>query len=109
MLMSSERARGRVGRAAEEGFDELQAWCDAHPKYTLLDLEEQARVIRQRLMGEMMSGLVAQRGLAGPRKGSFAPGAVTRWRTRDGTLGRYRGRRGRWGWIALTTTALDSV
>lgn len=67
--MSRERARDGVGRAAEEGFDKLQAWCDAHPKYTLLELEEQARVIRQRLMGDMMSSLVAQRGVGQPEEG----------------------------------------
>ena len=57
----SKLGRDAVIQGAEEAFDELQAWCEAHPRYTLLELEGQARVIRQRFMGQMMSSLVAQR------------------------------------------------
>jgi len=57
----SELGRDALIQRAEEAFDELQAWCEAHSGYRLLELEEQALVIRQRLMGQMMSSLVAQR------------------------------------------------
>ncbi len=67
--MNRERSAEAVGLAAEEMFEELQAWCDAHPKYTLMELEEQARVLRQRLVGRMMSSLVAQREGRGPAEG----------------------------------------
>lgn len=63
--MSKEGARKELLGAAEAAIDELQAWCDAHPGYRLLELEEQARAIRQRLMGEVMSSLVAGRATRG--------------------------------------------
>ncbi len=61
MSISEGRARDVFIGAAEEAFEELQAWCKAHPSYTLLELEEQVLIIRQQLMGKAMSSLVAQR------------------------------------------------
>ncbi len=73
MLMSEEGARNAFAQAAEEAFDELQTWCKAHPSYTLLELEEQTLVIRQRLMGTAMSTLVAQRKAVKPPEGMVCP------------------------------------
>ncbi len=67
--MSGEQFADAVGAAAEGMFAELQAWCEAHPKYTLMELEEQARVLRQRLVGQMISSLVAQRDGRMPAEG----------------------------------------
>lgn len=58
--MSEREDRDAFAQAAEQAFGELQAWCEAHPGYTLMELEEQALVIRQRLMGQVMSSLVAR-------------------------------------------------
>jgi Zn finger protein HypA/HybF involved in hydrogenase expression len=73
MSMSEERARNIFTGAAEEAFEELQAWCKAHPSYTLLELEEQVLVIRQRLMGKAMSSLVAQREAVKVPEGMICP------------------------------------
>ncbi|MCL4369907.1 MAG: hypothetical protein M1380_03235, partial [Chloroflexi bacterium] len=48
-------------RASEAAIDELQAWCEAHPRYRLLEFEEEVRAVRQRLMGQVMSSLLAGR------------------------------------------------
>jgi uncharacterized protein with PIN domain len=69
MSMSEKQARESFTGAAEEAFEELQAWCRAHPSYTLLELEEQVLFIRQRLMGKAMSSLVAQRKAVKPPEG----------------------------------------
>jgi hypothetical protein len=61
MPMSGGADREKVTQAAGRVFEELEAWCAAHPGYTLADLEEQAMRLRQGLMGEMMSRLVGQR------------------------------------------------
>jgi hypothetical protein len=61
MAVKREQARRELVGAAEGAIDDLQAWCDAHPGYRLSELEEQVRVIRRRLMGEVMSSLVAER------------------------------------------------
>ena len=71
--MGEEQARKVFTGAAEEAFDELQAWCRAHPSYTLLELEEQVLIIRQRLMSEAMSTLVAQRKAVKPPEGLICP------------------------------------
>ena len=73
MPMSEERAHEAFTTAAEHAFDELQGWCQAHPGYTLLELEEQTLAIRQRLMGKVMSSLVAQREAAKPPQGVLCP------------------------------------
>jgi hypothetical protein len=65
--VSKQSCRDAFVGAAEQGFEELQAWCEAHPKYTLLELEEQVLAIRQRLMGQVMSTMVAQRGAGRPQ------------------------------------------
>ena len=57
MAVSKEGVRRDLVGAAEAAIDELQAWCEAQPGHRLLELEEQVRVIRQRLMGEVMSRL----------------------------------------------------
>lgn len=72
-MASKEQGRDSFAKAAEAAFDELQAWCEAHPKYTLLELEEQTRAVRQRLMGSAMSSLVAERGTGRPAEGIFCP------------------------------------
>ncbi len=70
MAVSSERVRKELVGAAEAAIDELQVWCEAHPGYRLLELEEQVRAIRQRLMGEVMSSLVEGRAAAGSAEGA---------------------------------------
>lgn len=72
-MVSKEQGRDSFTKAAESAFDELQAWCEAHPNYTLLELEEQTRAIRQRLMGTALSSLVAQRGTGQPAEGVICP------------------------------------
>lgn len=72
-VVSKQQARDLFASAAESAFDELQAWCEAHPKYTLMELEEQARAIRQRLMGTALSSFVAQRESGQPPDGVFCP------------------------------------
>ncbi len=64
--MSRQADRDEVTRAAGQVYEELEAWCAAHPGYTLLELEEQAAKLRQRLMGEMMSRRVGQRAAIEP-------------------------------------------
>lgn len=59
--MGRADSRDAFVQAAERAFEELQTWCQGHPNYTLLELEEQTLIIRQRLMGQAMSSLVAQR------------------------------------------------
>ncbi len=71
--MNKEQARDAFSKASEVAFDELQAWCEAHPNYTLLELEEQTRGMRQRLMGQAMGSLVAQRGASQPAEGVICP------------------------------------
>jgi DNA-directed RNA polymerase subunit RPC12/RpoP len=73
MLVSKRADRDDIAQAADQVFEELQAWCEAHPGYTLLELEEQVMVQRQRLMGEMMSKLVAERGAVQPTEGIKCP------------------------------------
>jgi len=65
--------REAIVQMAGQVFVELQAWCQAHPGYTLMDLEEQALLQRQRLMGEMMSKLVAEQEAAQPAEGVTCP------------------------------------
>ena len=71
--MSRQADRDEVTRAAGRVYEELEAWCAAHPGYTLLELEEQAAKLRQRLMGEMMSRLVGQREASPPAEGVKCP------------------------------------
>lgn len=71
--MSRQADRDEVTRAAGQAYEELEAWCAAHPGYTLLELEEQAAKLRQRLMGEMMSRLVGQREAVAPAEGVKCP------------------------------------
>jgi hypothetical protein len=71
--MSRQADRDEVTKAAGQVYEELEAWCAAHPGYTLLDLEEQTAKLRQRLMGEMMSRLVSQREAAQPAEGLRCP------------------------------------
>ena len=73
MLVSKRADRDEVTQAAGQVFEELQAWCEAHPGYTLMELEEQAMRLRQRLMGEMMSKLVAEREAVQPAEGVRCP------------------------------------
>jgi hypothetical protein len=73
MPMSKQADRDEVTRAAGQVFEELEAWCEAHPGYTLLDLEEQAAQLRSRLMGEMMSRLVDKRSAVQPAEGVSCP------------------------------------
>ncbi len=73
MPMSRQADRDEVTRAAGQVYEELEAWCAAHPGYTLLELEEQAAKLRQRLMGEMMSRLVSQREAVQPAEGMKCP------------------------------------
>lgn len=73
MPMSRQADRDEVTRAAGQVYEELEAWCAAHPGYTLLELEEQAAKLRQCLMGEMMSRLVSQREAAQAAEGMKCP------------------------------------
>ncbi len=50
MAVERERVRKKLSRASEAAIDELQAWCEAHPRYRLLEFEEEVRAVRQRLM-----------------------------------------------------------
>jgi uncharacterized protein with PIN domain len=54
-------------------YDELRAWCEAHPGYTLMELEEQVMLRRQRLMGEMLSKMLAEREAVQPAEGVKCP------------------------------------
>lgn len=72
-MVSKGQARDSFAKAAEAAFDELQSWCEAHPNYTLLELEEQTRAIRQRLVGTALSSLVAERGTGQPPEGVICP------------------------------------
>lgn len=71
--MSRQADRDEVTRAAGQVYEELEAWCAAHPGYTLLELEEETARLRQRLMGEMMSRLVGQRAAVQPSEGVRCP------------------------------------
>ncbi len=71
--MSKRADKESITQAAGQVFEELQAWCEAHPGYTLMELEEQAMRLRQRLMGEMMSKLVAERESVQPAEGVKCP------------------------------------
>lgn len=71
--MSKQADHDEVTRAAGQVYEELEAWCAAHPGYTLLDLEEEAAKLRQRLMGEMMSRLLEQREAVQPVEGVKCP------------------------------------
>lgn len=71
--MSKEGDKDAVARLAGQVYEELQAWCQAHPDYTLMDLEEQAMRLRQRLVGEMLSKLVAEREAVQPAEGVECP------------------------------------
>ncbi len=71
--MSKRADKESITQAAGQVFEELQAWCEAHPGYTLMELEEQAMRLRQRLMGEMMSKLVAERHAVQPAEGLKCP------------------------------------
>lgn len=71
--MSRQADRDEVTRAAGQVYEELEAWCAAHPGYTLLELEEETAKLRQRLMGEMMSRLVGQRAAIEPAEGVRCP------------------------------------
>ena len=61
MAVDRERVRKELTRASEAAIDELQAWCDAHRGYRLLEFEEEVRAVRQRLMGQVMSSLLGGR------------------------------------------------
>src|SRR5207245_1634946 len=109
--MAKQDGRDAFVRGAEEAFDELQTWCQAHPAFTLLELEEQALAIRQRLIGQALSSLVAQRaaGAAARKRWWSWPAAASkrlrrptprraspcRRRSRIGPIGSVRGRRSR--------------
>lgn len=71
--MGKQADRDAISELAGQAYEELQAWCKAHPGYTLMELEEQAMLLRQRLMGEMMSKLVAQKEAAQPAEGVKCP------------------------------------
>lgn len=71
--MSRQADRDEVTRAAGQVYEELEAWCAAHPGYTLLELEEETARLRQRLMGEMMSRLVGQRAAVQPSEAVRCP------------------------------------
>jgi hypothetical protein len=73
MPMGKQADRDEVTRAAGQVYEELEAWCAAHPGYTLLELEEETAKLRQSLMGEMMSRLVGQRAAAQPPEGVRCP------------------------------------
>ena len=73
MLMSKQADRDSVTQLAREVFEQLQAWCEAHPGYTLMELEEEAMRLRQRLMGEILSKLVGQRAAVQPTEGVKCP------------------------------------
>jgi Zn finger protein HypA/HybF involved in hydrogenase expression len=73
MPMGKQADRDEVTKAAGQVYEELEAWCATHPGYTLLELEEQAAKLRQRLIGEMMSRLVSQRESIAPAEGVKCP------------------------------------
>jgi hypothetical protein len=73
VLVSKQADQAGIAQMAEQAFVQLQAWCQAHPEFTLMDLEEQALLVRQRLMGEMMSKLVAAQEAVHPVGGVKCP------------------------------------
>jgi uncharacterized protein with PIN domain len=73
VLVGKQADREAIAQMAGQTFEELQAWCQAHPGYTLLELEEQGMLLRQRLMGEMLSKLVARGEAVQPAAGMRCP------------------------------------
>lgn len=69
MLVDKRVNKDAIVQMAGQTFEELRAWCEAHPRYTLMDLEEQVVLLRQRLMGEMMDKLISEREAAQPAEG----------------------------------------
>lgn len=71
--MGTQADRDVISAIAGQAYEELQAWCQAHPGYTLMELEQQAMFLRQHLMGEVMSKLVAQKEAVQPVDGVTCP------------------------------------
>lgn len=71
--MSREADRDDITQTAGQVYEELRGWCEAHPGYTLMELEEQVVLLRQRLMGEMMSRLISERPAVQPAEGVKCP------------------------------------
>jgi Zn finger protein HypA/HybF involved in hydrogenase expression len=71
--MSKQEGRDAVAQSAGQVYEELQVWCEAHPRYTLMELEQQVVHLRQRLIGDMLSKIVAEREAVQPAEGVKCP------------------------------------
>ena len=56
--MSKEQRKAAFLAAADEAYEELEVWYDAHPKATFGEIEEEARKKRRELMGRALKILV---------------------------------------------------
>jgi hypothetical protein len=56
--MSKEQRKVAFLVAADEAYEELEAWYDAHPEATFGEIEEEARKKRRELMGRALKILV---------------------------------------------------
>lgn len=56
--MSRARRREAMMRAAEEMFERLETWYDAHPDASFGEIEEQARQERRGMMGQVLEVVV---------------------------------------------------
>lgn len=56
--MSKEQRKAAFLAAADEAYEELEAWYDAHPEATFGEIEEEARKKRRELMGKALEILV---------------------------------------------------
>jgi hypothetical protein len=56
--MSKEQRKAAFLTAADEAFEELEVWYDAHPDATFGEIEEEARKKRRELMGKALEIVV---------------------------------------------------
>jgi hypothetical protein len=56
--MSKEQRKAAFLAVADEKFEELEAWCDAHLDATFGEIEEEARKKRRELMGKALEIVV---------------------------------------------------
>ena len=82
--MSKEQRKAAFLAAADEAFEELEAWYDAHPDATFGEIEEEARKKRRELMGKALEIVVNGRDSGYQYRGH----RVCQVRKRDGLQGR---------------------
>lgn len=56
--MSKEQRRDAFRAAADEAFEEMETWYEAHPEATFGEIEEVARKTRRELMGKALEIIV---------------------------------------------------